>query len=137
MSRNNNNNCGIATAASYPIAQQSRGLKSIVEGNYVQSSPPPSNTWHYVSIRGQTGSENIFTWRNKAGVEWDLILVEDDWKSGVLKFQVGENCPYNTEEDGYTEARLFTNNGIEIEGPGGIYTKRDPQMTSTISSIVT
>jgi len=99
------------------------GLKSIVEGNYVQSSPPPSNIWHYVSIRSQTGSENIFTWRNKAGVEWDIILVEDDWKSGVLKFQVGENCPYNTEEHGYTEARLFTNNGIEIEGPGGIYTK--------------
>jgi len=100
------------------------GFKSIIEGNYVQSSPPPSNTWHYVSIRGKIGSENIFTWRNKAGVEWDLILVEDDWKSGVLKFQVGENCPYNTVEHGYTEARLFTNNGIEIEGPHGIYTKQ-------------
>jgi hypothetical protein len=101
-----------------------QGFKSIIEGNYVQSSPPPSNNWHYVSIRGKIGSENIFTWRNKAGVEWDLILVEDDWKSGVLKFQVGENCPYNTEVHGYTEARLFTNNGIEIEGPHGIYTKQ-------------
>ena len=59
----------------------------------MQSSPPPSNNWHYVSIRGKIGSENIFTWRNKAGVEWDLILVEDDWKSGVLKFQVGKLFP--------------------------------------------
>ena len=40
--------------------------------------------------------------------------------------QVGENSPYNTEEHGYTEARLFTNNGIEIEGPHGIYTKQTP-----------
>ena len=114
----------------------------MVEGDYVQSSPPPSNDWHYVSIRGQSGSENLFSWKNKAGVEWDLILVEDDWRSGVFKFQVGklfsrwgkldafwtqvgENCPYNTEEHGFTEARLFTNNGIEIEGPHGIYTKRN------------
>ena len=36
--------------------------------------------------------------------------------------QVGENCPYYTA--GYEEARLFTNNAIEIEGPGGIYTKQ-------------
>ena len=39
---------------------------------------------------------------------------------------MGENSPYNTEEHGYTEARLFTNNGIEIEGPHGIYTKQTP-----------
>jgi len=93
----------------------------MVEGDYVQSSPPPSNDWHYVSIRGQSGSENLFSWKNKAGVEWDLIFVEEE-SSGVFKFQVGENCPYYT--DGYTEARLFTNNAIEIEGPGGIYTKQ-------------
>ena len=35
---------------------------------------------------------------------------------------MGENCPYYTA--GYEEARLFTNNAIEIEGPGGIYTKQ-------------
>ena len=110
----------------------------MVEGNYVQSSPPPSNDWHYVSIRGQNGSENIFLWKNKAGVEWDLIFVEEE-STGVFKFQVGklfsrwgdtfftqvgENCPYNTEEHGYTEARLFTNSTIAIEGPHGIYTKQ-------------
>ena len=38
--------------------------------------------------------------------------------------QVGENCPYNNEEHGYTEARLFTENTIGIEGPHGIYTKQ-------------
>jgi hypothetical protein len=97
------------------------GLNHMVEGDYVQSSPPPSNDWHYVSIRAQSGSENLFSWKNKAGVEWDLIFVEEE-SSGVFKFQVGENCPYYT--DGYTEARLFTNNAIEIEGPGGIYTKQ-------------
>lgn len=48
----------------------------VVEGNYTQSSPPPSNDWHYVNIRGQNGSANVFTWENKAGVEWDLIFVE-------------------------------------------------------------
>ena len=65
------------------------GLKQLVEGSYEQSSPPPSNDWHYVSIRGQNGSENIFTWKNKAGVEWDLIFVEKE-NSGVFKFQVGK-----------------------------------------------
>ena len=38
--------------------------------------------------------------------------------------QVGEDCPYNNEQDGYTEGRLFTNNALEIEGPSGIYTKQ-------------
>ena len=60
----------------------------MVEGDYVQSSPPPSNDWHYVSIRAQSGSENLFSWKNKAGVEWDLIFVEEE-SSGVFKFQVG------------------------------------------------
>jgi len=101
----------------------SEWLKYLVEGDFVQSSPPPSNDWHYVTIRAQNGSENLFTWKNRAGVEWDLILVEEE-SSGVFKFQVGENCPYNTEEHGYAEARLFTNNTIEIEGPHGTYTKQ-------------
>ena len=40
--------------------------------------------------------------------------------------QVGENCPYNNEEQGYNEARLFKKSTtIEIEGPGGIYTKQE------------
>merc|ERR1712186_67445 len=97
------------------------GLKDIVEGDYMQTSPPASNDWHYVTIRGQISSQNIFTWRNKAGVEWDLIFLEEE-SSGVYKFEVGENCPYYT--DGYTEARLFTNTRNEIEGPGGMFTKQ-------------
>lgn len=98
------------------------GLKDIVEGDYVQTSPPASNDWHYVSIRGQISSQNIFTWKNKAGVEWDLIFIEEE-SSGVYKFEVGENCPYYT--DGYTEARLYTNTRNEIEGPHGMYTKQN------------
>ena len=40
--------------------------------------------------------------------------------------QVGENCPYNNAEQGYTEARLFNKNTtIEIEGPGGVFTKQE------------
>ena len=62
----------------------------MAEGDYVQSSPPPSNDWHYVSIRGQSGSENLFSWKNKAGIEWDLIFVEEE-SSGVFKFQVGKH----------------------------------------------
>ena len=61
----------------------------MVEGDYVQSSPPPSNDWHYVSIRAQSGSENLFSWKNKAGVDWGLIFVEEV-SNGVFKFQVGK-----------------------------------------------
>ena len=53
----------------------------------MQSSPPPSNDWHYVSIRGQKGSENLFLWKNKAGVEWDLVLGGDE-SGGRLTFKV-------------------------------------------------
>ena len=65
----------------------------------MQSSPPPSNEWHYVTISKKVGSQNIFTWRNKAGVEWDLIYLEEESSSGVLKFKVGENCPFNKDKD--------------------------------------
>jgi len=115
------------------ISQASpKGLKQLIEGSYEQSSTPPSNDWHYVNIRCQNGSENIFTWKNKAGVEWDLIFVEKE-NSGVFKFQVGEDCPYNNEQDGYTEGRLFTNNAVEIEGPSGIYTKQTSACASGCS----
>ena len=47
------------------------------EGDYV--CDPPTNDWHYINIRqSQNGSENIFTWKNKANVEWDLIFVEEE-----------------------------------------------------------
>ena len=38
--------------------------------------------------------------------------------------QVGEDCPY--VQSGYTQARLFVKgDNIEIEGPSGIYTKKN------------
>ena len=76
---------------------QNLGLIDQVEGDYVQSSPPASNDWHYVSIIKK--KENVFTWRNKAGVEWGLTFVEEEL-SGVLKFKVGENCSNNNTEQG-------------------------------------
>ena len=49
---------------------------------------PPTNDWHYINIlQSQNGSENIFTWKNKANVEWDLIFVEEESTYG-FKFQV-------------------------------------------------
>ena len=89
----------------------------------MQTSPEASNSWHYVSISRQNRSLNFFTWENKAGIKWDLIFVEEE-SSGVFKFKVGENSPYNTEEHGYTEALLFVKNTTEIEGPHGMYTKQ-------------
>ena len=51
---------------------------------------PPTNDWHYINIRqSQNGSENIFTWKNKANVEWDLIFVEEE-STYDFKFQVEE-----------------------------------------------
>ena len=51
---------------------------------------PPTNDWHYINIRqSQNGSENIFTWKNKANVEWDLIFVEEE-STYDFKFQVGK-----------------------------------------------
>ena len=39
--------------------------------------------------------------------------------------KVGKNCPYNNKKYGYTEARLFTKNSFEIEGPvNEMYTKK-------------
>ena len=49
---------------------------------------PPTNDWHYINIRqSQNGSENIFTWKNKANVEWDLIFVEEE-STYDFKFEV-------------------------------------------------
>ena len=74
---------------------QNLGLINQVEGDYVQSSPPASNDWHYVSISKK--EENVFTWKNKAGVEWGLTFIEEE-SSGVLKFKVGEKWPFNNKE---------------------------------------
>jgi len=95
------------------------GLIDQVEGEYVQTQPPASNDWHYVSISKK--EENIFTWKNKAGVEWDLLQPKES--SGVVIFQVGDNCPY--KKDGYTEAKLsIKEDTIEIDGPqGSVFTK--------------
>jgi len=105
-----------------PVRSPAPELLDIVEGDYVQSSPLPSNDWHYASI-SRSGAENSFTWKNKAGVEWELTFIGEE-SSGVLKFKVGDNCPY--KEQGYAEARLFKKKTtIEIEGPAGMYTKQE------------
>merc|ERR1712055_1105490 len=84
-----------------------------------QPSPPASNDWHYVSISKK--EENVFTWKNKAGVEWDLVLSGEE--SGGVSFKVGDKCLY--KKDGYTEALLSARgDSIEIEGPeGSMFTK--------------
>merc|ERR1711962_426647 len=103
------------------------GTKGIVEGDYVQTLPEASNDWHYVKITAKPGSDKVFLWRNKAGVEWELVLInEKETKNGVpmLVFKVGEDCLYL--QNGYTQARLFVKGDkIEIEGPHGLYTKKN------------
>ena len=77
------------------------GLLEKVEGDYIQSLPPPSNDWHYVTISrlpSSGGAENSFTWKNKAGVEWELTFIGEE-RSGVLKFKVGENKQTNKQTD--------------------------------------
>merc|ERR1711872_435224 len=103
------------------------GSKRIVEGDYVQTLPEASNDWHYVKITAQPGSDKVFIWRNKAGVEWELVLIDEkETENGVpmLVFKVGEDCLYL--QNGYTQARLFVKGDkIEIEGPHGPYTKKN------------
>jgi len=103
------------------------GTKEIVEGDYVQTLPEASNDWHYVKITAKPGSDKVFLWRNKAGVEWELVLIDEkETENGVpmLVFKVGEDCLYL--QNGYTQARLFVKGDkIEIEGPHGLYTKKN------------
>merc|ERR1711934_1246767 len=102
-----------------PPPTPTTGLIDQVEGDYVQSSPPASNDWHYVSISKK--EENVFTWKNKAGVEWDLVFSGEEW-DGAVRFKVGDNCLY--KKDGYTEALLSARgDSIEIKGPDGMFTK--------------
>merc|ERR1711973_428448 len=107
-----------------PRPSPSTGVKEKVEGDYEQTSPPSSNDWHFVKITAKPGSDKVFIWKNKAGVAWELILTNMEENDGVLVFKVGEDCPYM--QLGYTQARLFVSEGkIEIEGPNGIYTKKN------------
>merc|ERR1711928_13669 len=111
---------------SSPRPTSSTGVKEKVEGDYEQTSPPSSNDWHYVKITAKPGSDKVFTWKNKAGVTWELILTNMEENFGVLLlvFKVGEDCPYM--QMGYTQARLFVREDkIEVEGPNGIYTKKN------------
>merc|ERR1711973_147974 len=108
---------------SSPRPTPSTGIKERVEGDYEQTSPPSSNDWHFVKITAKPGSDKVFIWKNKAGVAWDLILTNME-NDGVVVFKVGEDCPYM--QLGYTQARLFVREDkIEIEGPNGIYTKKN------------
>merc|ERR1711962_1684344 len=110
---------------SSPRPTSSTGIKEKVEGDYDQTSPPSSNDWHFVKITAKPGSDKVFIWKNKAGVAWELILTSNmEENDGVLVFKVGEDCPYM--QLGYTQARLFVREDrIEIEGPNGIYTKKN------------
>merc|ERR1711973_743233 len=109
---------------SSPRPTPSTGVKEKVEGDYKQTSPPSSNDWHFVKITAKPGSDKVFIWKNKAGVEWELILTNMEENDGMLAFKVGEDCPYM--QLGYTQARLFVREDkIEIEGPNGIYTKKN------------
>merc|ERR1712180_316682 len=111
---------------SSPRPTPSTGVKEKVEGDYEQTSPPSSNDWHFVKITAKPGSDKVFIWKNKAGVTWELILtnMEENFGVLVLVFKVGEDCPY--VQLGYTQARLFVREDkIEIEGPNGIYTKKN------------
>merc|ERR1711962_1136187 len=109
---------------SSPRPTPSTGVKEKVEGDYEQTSPPSSNDWHFVKITAKPGSDKVFIWKNKAGVAWELILTDMEENDRVLVFKVGEDCPYM--QLGYTQARLFVREDrIEIEGPHGIYTKKN------------
>merc|ERR1711962_394323 len=111
---------------SSPRPTPSTGVKEKVEGDYEQTSPPSSNDWHFVKITAKPGSDKVFIWKNKAGVTWELILTNMEENFGVLLlvFKVGEDCPY--VQLGYTQTRLFVREDkIDIEGPNGIYTKKN------------
>jgi len=116
-----------SASSSSPRPAPVSGTKEIVEGDYVQTLPQASNDWHYVKITAQPGSDKVFLWRNKAGVEWELVLIDEkETENGVpmLVFKVGEDCLYL--QNGYTQARLFVKGDkIEIEGPHGLYTKKN------------
>jgi len=116
-----------SASSSSPRPTPAPGSKRIVEGDYVQTLPEASNDWHYVKITAQPGSDKVFLWRNKAGVEWELVLIDEkETENGVpmLVFKVGEDCLYL--QNGYTQARLFVKGDkIEIEGPHGLYTKKN------------
>ena len=80
----------------------------------------------------------MFTWQNRAGVKWDLTLVEEV-EPGTLMFDVGEDCPYY--QNGYTTANLYYNidstEEVEIEGPWRELFKKlggGPDSTTTTST---
>merc|ERR1711973_774179 len=118
------NRSSLKPFSSSPRPTPSTGVKEKVEGDYEQSSPPSSNDWHFVKITAKPGSDKVFIWKNKAGVAWELILTNMEENDGVLVFKVGDGCPYM--QLGYTQARFFfREDRIEIEGPNGIYTKKN------------
>lgn len=51
------------------------------------------NDWHFVDITNPSGNGKNFIWKNRAGVEWDLIAKFN--QSGMIEaFDVCKNCPY-------------------------------------------
>ena len=74
---------------------------NLKEGKYVRK--PAENDWHHVTISKM--SNGNYKWKNKDGVEWDLI--SNGQECNLL--QVGTQCPYYV--NGYTFTR-FNENGI-------------------------
>ena len=85
-----------------------------VAGDYVVDGYPESemNDWHYVTISVDDAERGIYTWNNRAGVEWTL---KQAWELGL---EVAPDCPYY--DDGHREAFVdmdWDGNIIAIHGP--------------------
>ena len=72
-----------------------------VAGVYKQTSPPA-----HATITRKNGTENVFTWKNKAGVKWDLVLdTEDSESQNCLKIRPWPTLPCESDvESGVTTA---------------------------------
>ena len=83
-----------------------------MEGNYEQPSQGTSDDWHFVSISAKPGLDKVsnertssslfsifildkvFTWKNKAGIEWELALTKVEKGGKVLVFKVSQSLNF-------------------------------------------
>ena len=86
----------------------------------MQSSLPATNNWHYVSISKSKG--NLYTWKNKAGIEWDLILIGEE-SGGVVTFKVGRSVP-TTNTNTKTKTRQRQDKGKDNDKDKGMSLSR-------------
>ena len=57
------------------------------------------NDFHFVNITWNRET-SAFTWKNKAGVSWNLTPIIIDGELDTTKLAVGVDCPYYESEDG-------------------------------------